>query len=113
MRISDWSSDVCSSDLATPPPSGETRAPAAPRPPAAGIADKLRGHADSMQAKRDDCFRDRDPNTPPTAPMAAGARIDGKQWERAPRIARAPAATHHPRTAPAALARRSPPPGAL
>src|SRR3546814_2890299 len=67
---------------ATPPPSGETRAPAAPRPPAAGIADKLRGHADSMQAKIDDCFRDRDTNTPRKARMAAGARIDGTQWER-------------------------------
>src|SRR3546814_2355811 len=64
---------------ATPPPSGETRAPAAPRPPAAGIADKLRGHADSMQAKIDDCFRDRDTNTPRKARMAAGARIDGTQ----------------------------------
>src|SRR3546814_16951624 len=56
---------------ATPPPSGETRAPAAPPPPAAGIADKLRGHAESMQAKIYDGFRDREPQPPPQAHQTA------------------------------------------
>src|SRR3546814_18820905 len=73
------------------------------RSPAAGIADKLRGHADSMQAKIDDCFRDRDTNTPRKARMAAGARIDGTQWERAQRIARALADTHDAGAVPAVL----------
>src|SRR3546814_5439638 len=90
---------------ATPPQSGETRAPAAPRPHAAGSADKMRGHADSMQAKIDDCFRDRDTNTHRKARMAAGARIDGTQWERAQRIARALADTHDASAVPAVLAR--------
>src|SRR3546814_10893140 len=58
-----------------------------------------------MQAKIDDCFRDRDTNTPRKARMAAGARIDGTQWERAQRIARALADTHDAGAVPAVLAR--------
>src|SRR3546814_11438182 len=58
-----------------------------------------------MQAKIDDCFRDRDTNTPRKARMAAGARIDGTQWERAQRIARALADTHDAGAVPAVPAR--------
>src|SRR3546814_19161023 len=43
--------------------------------------------------------------TPRKARMAAGARIDGTQWERAQRIARALADTHDAGAVPAVLAR--------
>lgn len=88
-------------------PAGEVREPAAPRAPAAGLAEKLRGHADSMQAKVDNGFRDRETNTPRKSRIAAGARIEGVQWERAQKIARALADAHDAGTVPAVLARVS------
>lgn len=50
---------------------------------------KLRDLADSMQAKIDDKLRDRDTNTPRKARIAAEARNEGTQWQRAQAIARA------------------------
>lgn len=92
---------------ATPSAAGEVRAPVAPRAPAPGIADKLRKLADGMQGQVDNGFRDRETNTPRKARMAAGARIEGVQWERAQKIARALADAHDAGTVPAVLGRVS------
>lgn len=82
-------------------------ATAAPRAPAVSRPEKLRALADSMQAKVDDCFRERDSNTPRKARMAACARLDGMRWQRAQRIARALADRIEAGDCPAALFRVS------
>ncbi|MDR7061196.1 MULTISPECIES: hypothetical protein [unclassified Sphingopyxis] len=86
---------------------GKARPVADSKPaPSTGPA-KLRAHADSMQAKIDHCLRDRDTNTPRKARMAAEARNEGTQWERAQRIARTLAERLEAGDYPSALARVS------
>lgn len=70
----------------------------------AGIADKLRTVAATLQPAIDDKLRDRLANTPKRARQAAEARNDGYQLERAQRMAIALADRHDAGDVPAVLA---------
>lgn len=91
----------------TPGPVGPETEKAPQRKSAPGADPvKLRALADGMQAKIDDCFRDRQSNTPKRARQAAEARNEGTRWERAQKIARALADAVEDGTAPDILNHR-------
>src|SRR3546814_8515589 len=82
MRISDWSSDVCSSDLLVSPQSNEARTGhgPAPRPPAFGTKRRPpRAHSrDRDRARsRHAVYRRYDPRADPPLPQAALHLVDG------------------------------------
>src|SRR3546814_16343975 len=91
MRISDWSSDVCSSDLT--PPEEATAAAAQPAeqdaPPAADYVDLRRarpitGNAAAGQAKSELCSTCHGPqgiSIAPTFPKIAGQSADFFYWQ--------------------------------
>ncbi len=85
------------------PPSNESATPAKAAP-SQHMADKLDAIADTMQEAINNAFRDRLSNTPKRARQAAEARLDGNQWERAQKAARALANAHRAGTVPPELA---------